>query len=165
MKINMTKGKGFTLVEIIVIMGLLIIIFGLGLRSFSAIEKEDRLQSWIEQVVSSLSSARLQAISGASLSSDQSLPFGVHFSAEEFVLFPGDNYHPSDSRNLANQLPNSLYFETLDLPPGNNIVFQKITGEVSNFDPLHCQLVLREKNSNRRRTITVNKLGVAEINN
>lgn len=163
MKINLQKQKGFTLVETLVVLGLVTILFGLGARSFSAIEKEDRLQAWADEVEATLSLARAQAISGASLSDSQSLPFGVYFSQTEFILFPGETYPPQDSRNFKKELPQSLYFSTIDLPAGENIVFQKITGEVINFDPNHHQLILQEKNSQRKRIISINQVGVVEV--
>lgn len=159
----MRQKRGYTPIELLVVIGILMIIFAISLTSLSSMEKEDRLQSWADQVEATLNYAKTQALNGASLSGSDSLAFGVHFSEDDFTLFPGLSYQPTDSRNLLNQLPESLYFATINLPSANDVIFQKITGEVINFDPLHSQLILRDRSSQRQRTISINKLGVVEI--
>ena len=91
--------------------------------------------------------------------------FGIHFDTIKgrFVLYRGVVFNNSDDYNIEIDLPSNLSLES-DLPGGSNIVFEKVTGEVRDFDSDHHSFSLVEANSGQTRTFNFNELGVVDIN-
>ena len=122
------SARAFTLIEILVVIGLLIVIGGftafVSLESYrSAIFKDDR-----SLLVSALLKARSQAINNMCFGAGctDGLSHGVHIESGAYTVFQGTTYVPSDPLN-----------ETYEGNPATvvggmtDVVFEKLSGETT----------------------------------
>lgn len=115
------SGAGFTLVEILVVLGLLGLVASLG----SAIGFDTLGRSAVREerdtLVSLLWSARTRALANMHESAQ-----GVHIDSDEYVLFEGDSYNSSDPDNQL--MPRN---PAVTISGGPDIIFAQLSGGVS----------------------------------
>jgi len=154
--------KGLTLIEVLVVIGILAILFSLGTVIFGSFTRKDQALVEARRIEAILNEAKIKTISGFSLGEGQNLNFGVYFQTDRYVLFPGLTYDPQDSRNQEFLLPVSLEIVPIFFPE-NSVVFEKVTGEVLGFNPDQNYLILDDKKSQEKKKISLNHLGRVKI--
>lgn len=122
LKISATKSKGagFTLIEILVLMAIITTFAGMGLFFTLDAYRGSLFRSEVSIIVNLLQKARNQAMNNVSQT-----PHGVRFELDEYILFHRDSYgsgDPADEEILANSV-------VLVTGPAE-IVFDQLTGSV-----------------------------------
>ena len=85
-----TANNGFTIVEIMIALGILLIIISLGFFLSMDLYRSYAFRSEQSTVLSILHRARTRALSNINQS-----PHGVHFQADKYVIFEGPSYASS----------------------------------------------------------------------
>src|SRR3989344_7949973 len=107
---NRPRRPAFTLVEILVVVTLFVIIFGMVALYSQASQVRSDLNA---QVAVFVSYARLQQSAAAVGKSSGS--FGVHLESDSYVLFEGSVFDPNDSANDSTALPPTLSIRNISL--------------------------------------------------
>lgn len=124
------RFKGFTLIEILSFIGILVLIFSISIPISLNFYKSYILQSITETILNSLKKARQDAIFGY-YDSD----FGVYFDniQKKFIVFKGTSFSSRDqSFDLIYDVPSFIEFSGL-----SEIVFRKITGAPSQIGEIY----------------------------
>ncbi len=116
------KTSGFTLLEIVVVVGIVAVLGTLSLVSFSNSRKVRDLTTTGQNVLSVLQAARAKAAAG-----EEGSQWGVHVDASQVVLFRGALYSASTS-TTAYTLPSTIEIVSIDLAGGHDAVFKRIDG-------------------------------------
>lgn len=159
---NLKKNAGLTLTEVLITTSLLAILLGLGTVVFSSFARQDQVRETSKKIVSVLSEAQAKTRAGYSYGGGASLNFGVHFESDFYTLFSGTSFDPNDPNNQEFNFSSRLEISQISLPSGN-VIFEKITGQVYNFDLGQNYLVLSDQRAGQEKRININKLGVATI--
>lgn len=134
---KLKASEGFTLIEIIVAIGVMAIIGTTLFIGFSAATENADLKTSAFKVVDALQFARTRTI--ASLASSQ---YGVHFEQAQYVLFRGATYNASDPANIVYALPVRVEIANIALAGGgSDVVFDRITGKTSQNGILSVRLI------------------------
>ena len=145
--------KGFSLLEIIVVIGILVLLAALGTGSLLQFSKTTDLNSSVEGSVSSLLEARSKT-----LSSQEESQYGVHFESDKIVLFRGAVYFSGDPLNEEAALPSSVETASISLNGGgSDVIFKKLTGETDQYGTVTFRL---KSDISKTRVITVGSTGV-----
>ena len=156
MRIN--NGAGFTLVEVLVVICIFVLLLGLPMAFFWGIGRGDALEAQAREVVAVLHEAQTNTISGRSQDGQQPTNFGIYFGTTYYDVFSGSSYSANDPKNQRNDLPSGITFSQIQLP-NNEVIFAKVTGQVSNFDVNQKSLTLLENNTGKAKHITIVKVG------
>ena len=151
--------KGLTQVELLLTVAILAILFVLGTVIFSNFSRQDLILNEARKIKSVISEAQTKTVAGFKLGGSQALNFGVYFSSDSYVLFSGTTYDPLNVNNQELVLPENLELTTIDLPD-SSLVFTKITGEVTNYNPVLNNLILRDQTIGQEKKIIINQLGM-----
>lgn len=154
--------KGLSLIELLVVIGILAILLSLGTVVFGSFIRKDQVLVEARKVESLISEARMKTMAGFSLGQDQALNFGVYFQTDRYFLFPGLTYDALNPNNQEFTLPPTVEIKEISFP-SQTIVFEKISGEVFGFDPSQNYLVLSDIRSQEEKKISINQLGVVTI--
>ncbi len=139
--------------ELLVVMGIVIILCSIGILTFGSLQKESSLDLVSSQIKTTIYKAQAQTING--------IGSGVYFEQGRYVFFEGSEFVEGKPQNWEEALPDSLQIITINLP-SRQILFSRVSGYVSNFlSPM--DLTLLEPSTGKTRMISVNKLGVVEI--
>jgi len=154
--VNFRKGglKAFTVVELLVVMGIILLLYTISTLSWGKFQNEGNLDETAIQIKSFITQARMQSVNG--------IKTGVYFQNNMFVLYYTDSYVAGDPKNVESLLPKEQTIVNINLP-ASSVTFNKITGYVINFS-VPENLILKEPGTGKQRVITINKLGLVEIN-
>ncbi len=146
--------KGFSLIEIIIVIGILGLLTAISVATFVTFRNSQGLNKDTETVVEVLEQARTQT-----LSSQNGSAYGVHFGTSAVTLFAGGTYAAGAAGNQIFSLLSSDTILTITLTgAGSDVVFNRLTGETGQDGTI----VLSSASAGRTRTVTIYKTGVVE---
>ena len=139
---NFKNGKGgFTLIEIILVVAILIIITMLILFSFRSLLTQTNLDNTSEEIMSILKLARSKT-----LASEGSAQYGVYFNdtttPNQYTLFKGSDYVSRDnSFDNIYKLPSKIEICEINLGMGKEVVFNRIDGTTDQKGSVKIRLI------------------------
>ncbi|HAQ02300.1 TPA: hypothetical protein DEP30_00040 [Candidatus Nomurabacteria bacterium] len=156
-------NKGFTMLELLIVIVIIGIISSIVLVNLSSFRNEQALRNTAVDIVALLNKARQNTISSVNSSN-----YSVHFESGRAVLFTGSTYSSSNSTN-----------EPIDFSPvvaipatgginisggGSDITFERLTGGVINGTIDSTVVLELVSDSTKQKTITISKMGVVSLN-
>ncbi|MBI4991749.1 MAG: prepilin-type N-terminal cleavage/methylation domain-containing protein [Candidatus Harrisonbacteria bacterium] len=149
--------RGFTLLELIISIGLLVIIGSIVVLNLAGFRSQRELELATENLVAYLRDAQSRAIS-----QQASSKWGVHFDAavndnDSYSIFSGNDYATGSVQNKI-FLPLSLKFSDPAEGTTKDIIFSKVSGATS---PAVVKLAL-SGNESSFFTININANGVID---
>jgi Tfp pilus assembly protein FimT len=149
--------KGFTIIEILIIIVVSITLLGLTLMSFNNLNASRALDGSTLLVVSVLNQARIQT-----LASKDNTQYGVHFDNSSAILFKGDTYSPVSSDNVVVNIHSQASISNINLTGGgSDVVFERLTGKTAQNGVITLSLNSNPSNS---RTLSVYLTGLVQAN-
>lgn len=127
------KSSGITLVELLVIVGILGILTALSLPVFLFFQKESDLNNSTEEIINTLRLAQ-----NKTLASEEASQWGVYFNtstpSHQYTLFRGSSYETrATSSDKISELAKTVEISEIKLEGKKEVVFEKITGNVANL--------------------------------
>jgi prepilin-type N-terminal cleavage/methylation domain-containing protein len=116
-----TRNRGFTLIEILTVIGLLAIMVGFGLAFSMDAYRGYNFRNERDTVINLLQKARSQAVSNI----DQQ-PHGLHVDANQYVLFEGSPYISTDPKNITIPSTASISHNIV-----SDILFNQLDGSIT----------------------------------
>ena len=127
--------KGFSLVEILVVIFIMMALMVLGFINYRNFEKNVSLSSSANQIISALHLTNERTIS-----SSDNLVHGIHFTSSTYILFASSTYSASDPKNEVFNLPSNIEISEINVG-GSNVVFDRLTGKTSNFGTIVLRII------------------------
>jgi prepilin-type N-terminal cleavage/methylation domain-containing protein len=154
--------QGFSLVEILVVIGVMAVMIISGLFFYSNLQLSTQLDENTNQIVQTLRTAREYSVAGYNSS-----PYGVYFLVtgipDQYVLYQGKSYasrNASYDRLATMDRALSASSTSLSLTGGNiDINFAQGTGTPSNIGTL-----VVSHSAGGSRAININRFGLIELN-
>jgi len=151
------EQKGFTFVEIIVVIGIFLLILTLTFQSFRQFNTHQTLDRNIMLVASVLNEAR-----SLTLASKNASQYGVHFENSQVVLFSGATYVGGSAINIVTLLSSSVRASSVSLTGGgSDIIFERLSGKTNQNGIITLSLV---SDPSATKSIIVHQTGLSEIN-
>lgn len=154
------KQQGFTLVELLIVIGLFTIITSFVLVGSLRPQISSSVISNITQVTADIKHQQLKAMEGK-LDGGADAYKGVYFDTNNYVLFTGSSYNASDPNNFEISFE-GVVFTDVNLP-SSQIVFEPRSGEVANYSSSENSFVL-QSSAGFFRTVSINEYGALTIN-
>ncbi len=149
-------NKGFTLIELILVMGITSLLIALGSVSFFSSYKSTNLNAATEVLIADLRSQQSRAMSGESLGGSPVDSWGIKINADSYTLF-ANNYDQSNQNNRVVDLPDG-YALSSTFPSSGQIKFARGTGEIIGF--INGQDTITLSNLGSNRIIELNPYGI-----
>lgn len=120
--------KGFTLIEIMVVISIIIVILTIAVSGFVYFKNNSDLNNNVQNVISSLKTAQ-----NKTLASENYTRYGVYLNTasvpNQYVIFQGNTYAlRTPSEDKIYNLEDSIEFHNVNLGLGSEIVFDRLTG-------------------------------------
>lgn len=149
---SIKKEKGFTLIEVLIVIGISGIITLFAGTNLLGFQKSTSLRTTADELV-----ANMQKVQSLSVSAKGNFAYGIHFDSSYYEIFIGTTYNPSSPDNVRINLPNGIALQNVQFSPSGDIVFEKLTGYPDYSGALDVVL------GSEKVTVTVNSLGVINI--
>ncbi|MDO8436165.1 MAG: hypothetical protein Q7S82_02140 [bacterium] len=145
--------NSFTLIEVLVVVGVLVILLAISVPAFKVFYKESDLNNSVEEIINALRLAQSNA-----LASEGASQYGVYFSTttlpQQYILFKGASYGTRTIlADVIYSLPESVEIYQLDF---DEAVFEKITGKTIQSGKVYLRL---KDNLSKTKSIYVEKSG------
>ena len=140
-------AAGVTLIELMVVIGIIFLLFTIGLPSYNSIKENVALSNYSQEIVSALRSAQ-----NRSIVSQNGTSHGVHFNSDSYVLFGGDWATPDYTTIY--QLGGGLGVLEGE---GREVIFDRLTGQTSG------QTIIIGSAGGNPKTIQINETGKISI--
>src|SRR3972149_3951698 len=147
----MKFSRGFTLPELLLVLGIIVILLSVSVGSILPPQRQSTLSTTAELLLTDLKSQQQKAISGLTVDGSGPSAFGIHLDSNQYQIFSGAVYSPSDSGNF------TVDFEFTSDFSQNSIVFSPASGETGALNTL----TLTDTQSGFNVTYTFNRYGVA----
>jgi len=148
--------RGFTLVEIVITLGVLTALLTLTGVSLLSSRQHTSLNSAAAEITADLKGQQAKAMVGDTAGSGAVSPYGTYFSAGSYTLFKGSVYSPADPDNFEVSLEPSQTFSS----PGLTVVFNSGSGEIVGFIPGGYIFTLADSLEGISKTFNLNRYGV-----
>lgn len=155
------SNKGFTVVEIILVLSIVSIVAAILIANFAFFQKRTELDNGTQEFVGILKSAQNKTVA-----SDSGSQYGVYVnplaSPNQYTLFKGASYASRDTSYDRNYfLPNNVEFYAISLGGGSEVVFNKLTGATGQPGSVS----LRDKtDAAQNKTVYISNSGVIDFN-
>jgi len=158
----MKKNGGFTITELMIVIGIILILFGLSWINFTSLPSRATLQTDSVALINDLKSQQMLAMTGdTGVGETEVSNYGVHFETTTYTLFKGNTYTLGAFGNFLVELGNANLSFTDNLPVSANhsIVFMKGSGEIKGYDEEHDSVMITDSLTGATRVIKLNKYG------
>ena len=152
---------GFTLVELLIVMGISAIVFSITIISLTPLIPKSNSRAEIELLKAAIAEQRTKSQSGYTSSGSSPTAQSIYFEETQYVLYEGITYNPSDPENSTFPLEQGLRFTAITLP-NSSLVFSAISGEVRQFVEGQNSVTLRSDHLNDSVILSVNRFGITE---
>ena len=143
------SAKGFTIIELLVVIGVFAILATLSTLSLTQAQHSSSINSTVNVLISDLKRQQDKAMIGDTEGRGTHSNYGIHFDSTDYVLFH-DIYNATDPNNFLVNLG-----VTLNISTGNDVIFAKGSGEST-----ATTITLSDTVSHQQKTLTINQYGV-----
>jgi prepilin-type N-terminal cleavage/methylation domain-containing protein len=149
-------GKGFSFIEIIIVLAIIAILTAGVVISFSGFREINELNKETERMMTLILLARSKTIS-----SEESFQYGIHFATSSVTIFRGTIFSAGDPNNLKTDLSPAVEIFQINLNGGSEAVFQKITGKTENYGTVSLRL---KSDFSKTKNINIKSSGMIDVN-
>lgn len=133
---SITTKLGHTVVEILMVLGILVLVLGATMASIMFSQNQSELHSTADELVQTLRKAQMLTVAGQGNS-----VFGVHFDVDQYVLFEGAVYDSGALTNLVSSLSDNLRIDQINLNGGgSDVIFSRPQGETDYYGSVRIYL-------------------------
>ena len=152
--------RGFSLIELLVVIGIIVILMVLAVPSYYFFQKQSDLTSSTEEIINTLRLAQNKA-----LASEGASQYGVYFdqttTPHQFILFKGGSYAARDSLfDNIHELPGSVEIYDINLGGEQEVVFNRLIGDTSQSGDISLRLI---NNPGETKTVYIENSGQASL--
>ena len=153
----MKNNKGFTLIEVVVVFGIIIALAGIVLASSFNFRTSTEINSVINKLITEIKNQQIKAMTGDTEGSLQIDNFGIYFFETKYTLFHGDTFSLSDPSNFDINMESDIKIRNSF--PNNTIIFAPGSGEIVPFIDGSNTITINDVNNFLSKTIQLNKYG------
>ena len=163
MKKNIKNQTGFSMIEVIMVVGILSILFAISSIALFRSRTVTANSSTTVLLISDLQSQQVKAMNGDSEGRSTNDNYGIKIESDGYTLFHGIAYSPSEPTNYKIEADQgSQYSSTF---PNDTILFATGSGEIIGFIDGQNSISLTHSSTGLSKSIELNKLGVIVSNN
>lgn len=152
--VSSTLIGGYTLIEIMLVMGIIMALFGISGILVSDLIPKASVTAYSTTLLGDIRQQQLRAMSGEGAS-----PQGIFFASDHYTLFSGSSYNANAADNIVTQLDEPYALSTTW--PSAVLIFQQGTGEVLGYNTNTDTITIEnEEGGGGTATIELNGLGV-----
>lgn len=151
-------SSGFTLIEMIVVLGVLGTLMAFSVTNLVGLQNRTRLATTMATMVSDIEMQRLRAMDGDTGGLGTIESYGVYFGETQYVLFHGTSYNALASDNVVIAYDEPVTLSSITFL-GSQIVFTKGSGEIASFVADQNTLTLSNPANNATKQLVFNKYG------
>lgn len=164
-KIVRDKSSGFTLIEALLVMGIIAVLTTISSLLLTGLIPKASLTSASEQLIAETRQHQFKAMIGETIGvGSQPQNKGLKIETHRYIFFEGNTYDPNSLTNIYINIEDPLSVETTFVD--QVVVFEKGSGQILNYNPNQAVITITNSSNNEVVELEFNKYGViTAINN
>lgn len=158
----MEYRKGFTLLELIIVMTIFAIMAGFVTINLIKPQTSASVDATANVLASDLKAQQIKSMVGGSDSLPQPQNFGIYFESNKYTLFSGSVYNPNDPNNFIVSL--DINISIVNNSFQQPTVFARRSGEVTGLPSGSNSLTVQNIETGDQKILTINRLGSLSVN-
>ena len=158
----MKRQRGFTLVEIVIVMGMMSILYMLSTQSLFRGIRSATLSEVTNQLHRDMRELQFRAMQGKASQSGATVDYSIRFESDRYIFYPGSVYVSENTENRVVPLDSSMQFTDISIP-NQTIIFARLSGDIRNFTSGFDSVTLSDTSLQESIRIRVNERGVVFI--
>ena len=155
--------RGVTLVELLVVMGILAIIFTFTTVNIIPLRDRASLNTTVSSLVADIRQQQLKAMIGDTEGNATRSAYGIYFTNGGYTVFPGSSYTVANTHNFTATLDSSVEF--LNTFTNSTLIFASASGDFVNYAESANTLTVRVKATGEQKVLQFNKYGTVSAVN
>ncbi len=152
---KLQANSGFTLFEIVIVIGIIVLVSALLLFPLSSFRVEAILDGAAEETLALLHEARERTVS-----SDGASRYGVYFESNQVTLFKGASFPGAGDANNKVIFLNSRLALSTSAGLASGAIFERLTGALANGGTVTISLI---SDNTKQRVIEISAAGLASL--
>lgn len=148
---------GFTLIELILVLGISGILLGLILVNTNNIQTSTTITATVDTIIADIKNQQTKAMVGDTEGRGIPDAYGVYFQPSQYSLFHGISYSGADAANFS--IPADETIVLTSSFPNNTIVFATSSGEIIGFSQGENSLTVRNSVTGEQKVLQMNRYG------
>lgn len=154
----MKYSKGFTLIELIVVITIFAIVAGFITTNLIRPQTSASVDATVNILMSDLKAQQIKSMVGQSNALPSAQNFGIFLESNKYTLFSGSSYDPFDTNNFTVNLDANITLTNITFAQ-NTIIFTRRSGEVNGFSFGSNSLTIQNAETGEQKSLSVNSLG------
>jgi prepilin-type N-terminal cleavage/methylation domain-containing protein len=155
--------QGLTLIELVVVFGILAVLFSIGVVSLANTRIITSNNTSTSVLISDLKAQQIKAMAGDTEGRGTPDNYGIKILPDQYVLFHGTVYNSSDASNFSVPADSGYVFTTTF--PNETILFSAKSGEIAGFNESQNGITIANTTTNQSKTVLLNKYGTVVSSN
>ncbi len=151
------------MIEIILVLSIFSILTSFVTINLLRPQNKASVDSISTQLVADIKNQQIKSMVGDTEGQNTPQQFGVYFEQDGYTLFRGAAYNNSEPSNFKVTLEGDLAIGNITFG-ANQIIFEKISGNVAGFTPGSNSLTISHASSGVTETVIINSLGAITTN-
>lgn len=151
------NNKGLTLIELLLVIGILSVLFGIAFVSITNIKVISGNNSVNVVMISDLKTQQIKAMTGDTEGRGVPDNYGVKILSNKYILFHGLSYNVADSSNFAVPVDSGFVLSTTF--PNSTIVFASESGQLVGYVANQNTISITSTPSGQIKTLQFNAYG------
>jgi prepilin-type N-terminal cleavage/methylation domain-containing protein len=151
--------KGFTLIEVSIVMGIVATLFTLSMISLNTVQQNTYHNTSLDIFLSDIKLQQLKSMSGDTSMTSTFEPHGIYMDSTSYTLFRGASYSAGATGNFTIELNPNLTFSNVEFA-NRQMVFQKGSGEITGFTNGNDTITITNDVTGKQTVMTLNRYGV-----
>ena len=156
---NNMKKRGFLLIELAIIFGMMAIFVGMTTINIFGSSRKASLTATVDTLVADIRSQQTKAMTGTTDNLGLPPAYGVHFDTNQYVLFHGSSYSASLLSNATVPLDTRERFTNILFTNGN-VIFASRSGEFIGYVPASDMVTINQLDSGESKVVQLNRYGI-----
>lgn len=155
---QLSAKRGFTFVEIIVVIAIFLTLIGLTLTNPLNLMESTSINTTVDTLITDIKNQQIKAMVGDTEGRGVPDTYSVYIEPTQYVLFHGQNYSPGDPSNFSVVIDSKYQLSTNFTD--SKIIFTSGSGEIVGLATEPKLVTITETRTGQKKEIKINKYGV-----
>lgn len=161
-KTSGTIKQGFTLVEVVVVVGLMLFTLGFITQTLFRGQQRTSFTETVNLLVRDMRQQQISVMQGDTFNDHVLSDYSIRFESDRYILFPGSVYVSTNANNRVVPLEPTMKFTSITFP-GAILTFARGSGDVRSYNAAANSVTVTDSDTNSQKIISVNEHGVVFI--